>query len=230
MGIQGNQKRQSTRMLCVTLSAAQTLTQQYRGTRTGVRHVDVWIRSIGHQRIGHGQHALGHVGMQIQTGHDRHRWPDQRAHTCQQFTFAVVGVFRHGRSVQIQVHAIQPLHTSRPHVLHNRLTDTLESLLRDIGGRRSTGPGRRHQLPALAAGRIDKASHRQIQAGELLHHRLPTHKGRKTFTGVEGRPIGETGRKCVGLVLITGDQNTGHVVKVSRAGNGAGAASSRRRV
>ena len=65
-------------------------------------------------------------------------------------------------------------------------------------------------------------------ARHLRHHGLATHIGREILTRVESRPIGQAGRKGVGLVLVACDQDAGHAFSIG--GSAAGAASNKRRV
>ena len=59
-------------------------------------------------------------------------------------------------------------------------------------------------------GHIDEAGNGDIDARELLDHRLPAHESGKRFTAIERSPIGQAGGEGVGLVLITSDQNACH--------------------
>ena len=62
----------------------------------------------------------------------------------------------------------------------------------------------------MALGGIYESADGNIHAGELLLHGLSAYVSRKRIAPVEGRPIGQAGRKRVGLVLKPGDKNPGH--------------------
>ena len=62
----------------------------------------------------------------------------------------------------------------------------------------------------MALGRIDKSTDRNIHAGELGLHGIAAYVSRKCIAPVERRPIGQAGRKRVGLVLKPGDEYAGH--------------------
>ena len=63
---------------------------------TRIGHVNVRVSAVRNQTITERQHALGHIGVQIQAGDDGHIRPHQGAQAAQQLAFAVVGVFGHG--------------------------------------------------------------------------------------------------------------------------------------
>ena len=97
--VERNQKRQATRLHRALATCTKMLAQQHGRPLTGVGHVDVGVGAVGHQAIGQLQHALGHVGMQVQAGHDRHLRAHHGADARDEFTFAVVGIFGHSRAV-----------------------------------------------------------------------------------------------------------------------------------
>jgi hypothetical protein len=49
---------------------------------------------------------LGHVGVQVEAGDDRHFRADDAAHAREQLAFAVVDVLGDHRAVQAQVHGV----------------------------------------------------------------------------------------------------------------------------
>ena len=95
-------------------------------------------------------------------------------------------------------------------VLQDVAGDALKRITCHKGRRAGARPHRRPQLPAMALGRVYKTTHRNVHAGELRLHRLATDVSRKRVASVERRPIGQAGRKGIGLVLKACDKNLGH--------------------
>ena len=250
LGVERNQKRKAPCLHGALAACTQMLAQQQGGPLAGLGHVDVRVGAVGDQAIRQLQHALGHVGVQVQAGDNGCLGANHGADAGDQLTFAVVGVFGHGRAVQIEVHPVQALHHGRTNVFDDGRTNALKRVLGHVRRGRGTGPGRGHQLPAFAPRRVDEAARRDVHARHLLDQGLTAHIGRKGLAALKGRPIGQAGCKGVGLVLVTSDQDTGHggtcsgfnsghsscaiAVQLqgagSRGGKAAGAASSRRRV
>ena len=148
--------------------------------------------------------------MQIKAGNNGHGRAYQLPNARDQFTFAVIGIFCHSSTVQIQIHTVQALGQSTLHILHDGLADALKRILGDVRRRCGTRPSRRHKLPAQTLSHIDEAGNGNVDTRELFNHRLPAHESRKRFTPIEGRPIGQAGCESIGLVLITSDQNACH--------------------
>ena len=148
--------------------------------------------------------------MQIEAGNNGHGGAYQLPNARDQFTFAVIGIFCHSSTVQIQIHTVQALGQSTLHILQDGLADALKRILGHVRRRCGTRPSRRHKLPAQTLGHIDEAGNGNVDARELLNHRLPAHESGKRFTAIERSPIGQAGCESIGLVLITSDQNACH--------------------
>ena len=179
------------------------------------------IGAISHQCICSVQHAVGDVGMQVQTRHQGHVVADQCTYPRQQFAFCIVRVFGHRGAVQVQVDRVNALRQALLQVRQHIRGNSLKSILGDVRGRTGSGPHRRPQLPAMAFGRINETTHRDIHAGELGLHGLTANVSRKSIAPVECLPIRQTGGERVGLVLKPGDENAGHALPPGTLANSA---------
>ena len=90
--------------------AGNGLEEQARPTLAGSERVVVWIVRIGDQRGGVVDHALGHVCVQIEGGHDGNGISHQRTNRRKQVTFRVIFSICQHRAVQREEDTVQLTH------------------------------------------------------------------------------------------------------------------------
>ena len=193
-------------------------------------HVHMRVGAVGHQRVSLAQHALGHVGVQVQADDDRQVRPNDRAQPGQQLALAVCGLFGHCGAVQVEVDRIEPTGQCRDDILTDCAGDVVEGLAGDEARRDRAGPARWQQGPALAFGRVDEAANGDVDARQRLLHRGTSDEGREGIAAVESSPVSQAGGEGIGFVLVASNQDTGHSGLSSIRGTGqASLASVKRR-
>ena len=81
---------------------------EYRVTPgTGLGHINVRVGPEYAKGGGVGHHALGHVGMKIQTDDDRQGIPGKVTNAPEQFPFTIFVGFRDHCTVQIKIDPVQ---------------------------------------------------------------------------------------------------------------------------
>ena len=210
--VQRDQEGQPACVQGFALPGPEAARQQRAGAFAGLRHVHVRVGAVGHQRVGLAQHALGHVGVQVQADDDGRLRADQGAQAADQFALAVEGVLGHGRAMQVEVDRVQAAGRGQcgPGVVGDAGRDAFEGVLRDIGRGNCPGPAAGQQRPALGLAEFDEAADRDVDAGQRRLHRRAADEGREGVAAVEGGPVGPARRKGVGLVLVAGDEDAGH--------------------
>ncbi len=179
-----------------------------RGGAAGIGHVDMRIGTIGDQRVGVFNHLRRHIGMQVETGHQRQVLADHLAHALEKFAFAVVEMLGHHRAVQIEIDRIQ--WPGGGDAIDHDLDDAFVGIpghVRARGG--GTGNGR-NQLPAIDLGLLDKASQADIDVAHdpehigALRHRRPAAAMHEIIVSRLRR------REGVGLVQEAANGDTDH--------------------
>ena len=102
----------------------------------GVGHVDMRVGAIGDQCIRMLDHLRTDVGVQIETGHQRHVLADQLAHAREDLALSIVEMLCHHRPVQIEIDAVN--RAGRRDTVEQHRNDALEGVFGDV--RRRRGP------------------------------------------------------------------------------------------
>ncbi len=112
--------------------------QHHRGSRTRFRQIDMRIGPAYHQRGSMLHHALGNVGVEIETDDDRQIRPHAFAQALQQLAFAVLLMLRHHRAVKIEIEAVDLAQRADP--LQQLADDLLIGVDLNLRRRRSGAP------------------------------------------------------------------------------------------
>ena len=182
--------------------------QQAGGARAGFGHVHMGIGAVDRQRIGVFDHGPGDVGMQVETGHHRHRRAHDFTHPAQQLAFAIVVMLGDHRTVQVEINAIEAARRfqARDQVVGKALERVLGDMRRGRGGR----PRERRQPMAGRAQRDDRALHRNVGPGHRLEQGIALLDRRPAAALHEGLVVRLGRRKGVRLVLQATHRNQSH--------------------
>jgi hypothetical protein len=139
--------------------------------------------------------------MQVQARDDRYVWPDEAAHSCEQFAFGVFAVLGDHCAVQAKEDSVDRERGSQ--VLDEHPCNALERVFGDITRWCSGRPRERQKGRAGRPEHLKGARDRGIHAAEALEHLRPARK-RRAVAGLGevrvGRPLLLEG---VGLVQET---------------------------
>ena len=172
-----NQERDLPERLGETMFGAQQQRKMPCGGGAGVGHIDMRVGAIGDQRVRLFDHLRRHIGVQIETDHQRQIRADHLAHARNDFALAIVDMLGDHGAMQIEINRVD--RTRRLDAIDDRFGDAFIGVLRHMRRRARGAPDGRHQLPAHRFGGRDEAGDADIDVAQLLEqfcalaHRRP---------------------------------------------------------
>jgi hypothetical protein len=189
-------------------AGAQDLIEKPRGARAGLGHVDMRIGAVCDQAVGVAHHRAGHVGVQVEAGHDRHSRSDGFTNPSQNLAFAVVERLDHHRAMQVEVDAVHGHRLLQPGNQFGE--DLLERGRGDLRGRAGRGPGGAGHRVARGAQRRDGAGGRDVCPFDRAEEGLAVLHAGPAAARFESRVVRLGGGEGVGLVLEAADCDARH--------------------
>ena len=166
-------------------------------------HVDMRVGAERDQEVRGRDHARCDVGVRIETGDDRHRWPDGAADALQELAFGIVLVLRHHGAVEVEIDAVEG--SGARETLDDLGGDRLERLAPHRAGWARRAPQRRDQPPAACFRGGDEAGEADVDAPGVRDHRLVAAQPRPAAALLEGLDARLAGSESVGLVQEAAD-------------------------
>ena len=114
---------------------------------------------------------------------------------------------RHRCAVQVKINRVQSCGHGLANVVHYLIGNAVKRIGRYVARRRSACPDRFNQMPAMLLRRCDKAANRNVDPRKRGCHARTAPVGGEGVACSESVPARQSGRKGVGFVLVTGDED-----------------------
>ena len=204
----GDEERQLPKCLGKAALALEHQGQMLGAGATGVGHVHMRIGPIGDQGVRMLDHLRAHIGVQVETDHQRHVLADQFSHAREDFALPVVEMLGHHRPMQIEIDAVN--RAGRRKSVEQHRNDAFECIFRDMRRRRRTAGDGRRKLPAFCLSRLDKPRKAEIDAAHDLEKAGTLRHRQRAAALYESLVRGLGWSEGVGLVQKAADGNTCH--------------------